>query len=150
MYRHLKLTLAAAVVSAVSFAQPSLAQENSAETARTSIEETLGFVPQFFDAIPDHALGALWTGMTELQMNPDTALSAKEKELVALGVAAQIPCQYCVYAHARFAMANGATEQEVREAIGMASLTRMGSTLLQGLETDFDQFKADIDRLVGN
>ena len=32
-------------------------------------------------------------------LNPNSALSGKAKELIGLAVAAQVPCQYCIYAH---------------------------------------------------
>ena len=39
-----------------------------------------------------------------------TKLNAKTRELIALGVAAQIPCAYCVHVHNKNARAEGATE----------------------------------------
>ena len=35
-------------------------------------------------------------------MNPAGALDGKTKQLIALGVAAQIPCAYCVAAHTKW------------------------------------------------
>ena len=42
----------------------------------------------------------------------------------------------------------GASQQEIDEAVGMASATRAGSTLLNGLQVDRSQFKKDVDRIV--
>ena len=42
-------------------------------------------------------------------MGKDAKLSAKTRELIALGVAAQIPCAYCVYVHTKNATAEGAS-----------------------------------------
>ena len=81
-------------------------------------------------------------------MNPATALSGKNKELVGLAVAAQIPCRYCIIAHTEFAKLNGATDAEINEAVAMASLTRNLSTMLNGLQVDETQFRKDLDRLV--
>jgi hypothetical protein len=39
-------------------------------------------------------------------------------------------------------------DQEVREAVGMAATTRMGSTLLNGLQLDKNQFRKDVDRMM--
>lgn len=124
------------------------AQETTAEATYADIEETLGFVPDFFKAMPENGVAGLWTTMKTLQMNPNTALDAKTKELIGLAVAAQIPCDYCIHGHTEFAKAAGASEQEIREAIGMAALTRMGSTLIQGAEVDMSQFRVDIEQLV--
>jgi AhpD family alkylhydroperoxidase len=81
-------------------------------------------------------------------MNPGTTLNGRTKELVGLGVAAQIPCRYCIIAHTEFAKLNGATDAEIKEAIAMASFTREMSTLLNGEQVDEAQFRKDVDRLV--
>jgi AhpD family alkylhydroperoxidase len=83
-----------------------------------------------------------------VQMNPHTAVSAKNKELIGLAVASQVPCKYCVVAHTEFAKLNGASDAEINEAIAMAALTRHMSTLLNGLQVDERQFGRDLDRLV--
>ena len=81
----------------------------------------------------------------ETDLNKNTALPAKTRELIALGVAAQIPCQYCIYYHTKAAAAFGATEEEIREAVHMSSLVRHWSTVLQGNQYDLDAFKAETD-----
>ena len=48
-------------------------------------------------------------------MNPTGALDGKTKQLIGLGVAAQIPCAYCVYAHTKAAKAAGATDAQIKE-----------------------------------
>ena len=75
----------------------------------------------------------------------DAALDAKTRELVALGVSAQIPCTYCIYAHTKNARAAGASEQEIREAVATAATTRQWSTVLNGMAYDLDDFKAEVD-----
>ncbi len=86
--------------------------------------------------------------MRDVQLNPSTAMSGKDKELVGLAVASQVPCRFCIVAHTEFAKLNGATDAEINEAIAMASLTRNMSTLLNGLQVDEAQFHRDVDRLV--
>ena len=65
-------------------------------------------------------------------MNPAGALDGKTKQLIALGVAAQIPCAYCVAAHTKMAKAAGATDAQIKEAIATAALVRFNSTMLNG------------------
>ena len=65
-------------------------------------------------------------------MNPAGALDGKTKQLIALGVAAQIPCAYCVYATTKAAKAAGATDAQIKEAIATAALVRFNSTMLNG------------------
>ena len=48
-----------------------------------------------------------------------------------------------------FARAAGATDEEIREAVGIAATERYWSTMLNGLQTDFDTFKAEFGPLVG-
>ena len=117
-------------------------------SALRDIAQTLGSTPDFLKRFPDVARAGAWREMKELQMNPATALSGKQKELIGLAVSAQIPCRYCIVAHTEFAKLNGATDAEINEAVAMASLTRNLSTMLNGLQVDEAQFRRDVDRLV--
>jgi AhpD family alkylhydroperoxidase len=119
----------------------------STDAVLKDIEATVGFVPQFFRQIADTQLESFWASMKTFEMNPNTALDAKTKELIGLAVAAQIPCDYCIEFHTLSAKKNGATDQEIREAVGMAAMTRLGSTVLNGIQTDRAQFKADLRRM---
>src|ERR1700731_1421133 len=83
-----------------------------------------------------------------VQLNPKTKLDAKTKELIGLAVSAQVPCQYCVYFHTAAAKANGATDEEVREAVAMAAISRHWSTVLNGMQTDLAAFKRDTDTVL--
>ena len=60
------------------------------------------------------------------------ALDGKTKQLIGLAVAAQIPCEYCVYAITKAAKAAGATDAQIKEAIAYAALVRFNSTMLNG------------------
>jgi AhpD family alkylhydroperoxidase len=81
--------------------------------------------------LPDQAQKPLWDEYQAI-MSPTGALDAKTKQLIALGVAAQIPCTYCVFAHTKFAKAAGATDAQIKEAIATAALVRFNSTMLNG------------------
>ena len=63
-------------------------------------------------------------------------------------MAAQIPCEYCIYAHTEFAKMNGATDAEISEAVAMGALTRKWSTFLNGIQTDEGKFRSEINQLV--
>lgn len=70
-----------------------------------------GDVAKFMEKIyPSAALSEAVADMQALQ-GPDTALPVKTRELVSLAVAAQVPCDYCVYYHTEAAKAAGATER---------------------------------------
>ena len=120
-----------------------------AVTATTAeIQKTFGFVPDFFKSVPQTLLPAWWSALSTFQLNPATKLDGKTKELIGLAVSAQVPCEYCIIFHTEAARLNGATEEEIREAVGMAAVTRQGSTLLNGLQVDKVQFRKDLNRII--
>ena len=81
--------------------------------------------------LPEQALKPLWDEYQAV-LNPTGALDGKTKQLIGLGVAAQIPCAYCVYALTKGAKAAGATDAQIKEAIATAALVRFNSTMLNG------------------
>ncbi|MBA2540736.1 MAG: carboxymuconolactone decarboxylase family protein [Deltaproteobacteria bacterium] len=120
----------------------------AAAAAKKEIEKAFGFVPGFVHAMPQALLPSWWEATKALSMNPSTALDGKTKELIGLAVAAATPCEYCVLFHTEAARLNGANDQEIAEAVGIASLTKQGSTLLNGLLIDKAQFKKDVERII--
>jgi AhpD family alkylhydroperoxidase len=154
MTTHTKTTMTALAMTLVVLGGAGLARaaespaSAAAAAARTDVQKTLGFVPQFFLRFPEVALPGTWDEMKSLQMNPHTALPGKVKELIGLAVAAQVPCRYCVVAHTEFAKLNGASDVELGEAVAMAAITRHWSTFLNGVQTDEAQFRTEIRTLV--
>ena len=73
-----------------------------------------------------------------------TIRRAGRTQLISLAVAAQIPCQYCIWSDTRDAKAAGATDEEIGEAVTMAALTRHWSTIFNGMQVDFDTFKKEM------
>ena len=120
------------------------------DAARTDIGKTLGFVPQFFLKFPEGLLPGAWDEMKSLQLNPNTALPGRSKELIGLAVAAQVPCRYCIVAHTEFAKLNGASDAEIGEAVAMAAITRHFSTFLNGIQTDEAKFRGEVAKIIAN
>lgn len=143
-------TLLAVLFTLVGFASSASADPAATQAAKNDIQKTLGFVPQFFQKLPEGMLPGTWEEMKGLQLNPRTALDGRTKELIGLGVSAQVPCRYCIVAHTEFAKLNGAGEAELGEAVAMAAITRHWSTFLNGIQTDEPRFRAEIAKLVGN
>ena len=145
---HLKFAFAA--VLTVGVVGSALAQDPKAEANATyrDIEQTLGLVPGFFRQFPEAGVAGAWQEFKTVQLNPKTELSGKVKELIGLGIAAQIPCTYCVYFHTAAAKANGATDGEIRETIAMAAIVRHWSTVLNGAQTDLVTFKSEVDSVL--
>jgi AhpD family alkylhydroperoxidase len=119
-----------------------------ARSALQDIEATLGFVPEFLRKLPDSALPGAWRELKEVKLNPTSQISAKNKALISLAVASQVPSRACILAETEFAKLAGATEREIAEAVGMAAITRNMSTLLNGQQVDERGFRSDVDRLV--
>lgn len=81
------------------------------------------------DHIPD-VIGAYAT-MQRAAM-ADGALTARVKELIALAVSITRECDGCIAAHAKGAARQGATEEEVAEAIGVAVVLNGGPGTVWG------------------
>ncbi len=125
------------------------AKPNQALTsALADIEKTFGFVPEFLRSLPDEALPGTWEEMKGLQLNPQSALPPKIKELIGLGVAAQVPCRYCIQAHTEFAKMHGASQEEIGEAVAMAALTRHWSTFINGIQEDEGKYRMEVQMAV--
>jgi AhpD family alkylhydroperoxidase len=127
------------------YAQP---PATPAEATFKQIKQQFGFVPTFMKGIPDEGVTAAWDEMQALEMSTDTALPGKVKELISLGVAAQIPCRYCIYADGQFARAAGASDRELKEAVGQAAITRHWSTVLNGMQIDPAAFDRETQQIM--
>jgi len=111
------------------------------------IKETFGVVPTMFEVFPKYALSGAWENFKQLS-SPNSKIPAKYRELLQLAVAAQIPCQYCIYFHTSAAKAFGATDEEIHEAIAQGAQTRHWSMILQGNQTDYKEFQAEFDGIM--
>jgi AhpD family alkylhydroperoxidase len=101
--------------------------------------------PPFLKAIePQAAVSSAWQEYMAV-FNPKGALDGKTKELIGLAVAAQIPCEYCVYGHTLGAKHAGATDDQIKDAIAASALVRKMSTELNGNQYDMAEFKKQID-----
>lgn len=127
---------------------PSTALADKAQdAAKAEMTQGLGQVPPHIAVLPEGAQAGAWGLAKGMMGNPNGKIPPKYRELIALGVAAQIPCTYCVYAHTKFAKANGATDEEVREAVGYAGEVRLWSTVLNGNQYDLGEFKSSMDSI---
>jgi AhpD family alkylhydroperoxidase len=60
------------------------------------------------------------------QVFADGALPAKTKQIIAVAVAHVTQCPYCIRGHTKAALRQGATRQELMEAIWVAAEMRAG------------------------
>lgn len=97
-----------------------------------AIRELRGGAPEVMKA---------FSGMAQAALKAN-ALDTRTKELIALAIAVAIRCDGCVGFHAEAAMKQGASRDEVMEAMGMAVYMGAGPSVMyaaQAVEA-FDQF----------
>lgn len=128
-----------------------LVMPKSSEETYKDIEKTLGIVPKFFKVFPKDSIASAWSEFKGLQLNPYTQLSGKQKELIGLAAAAQIPCEYCTYFHRNVASKlHGVTEDELNEAVSLAALTRHWSVIFNSPVNDQKAFEKEADQMIEN
>ena len=64
----------------------------------------------------------------------DSALTAKEKSLIALAVSHAVQCPYCIDAYTVDALEKGYTEEQMMEAVHVAGAIQGGSTMVHGVQ----------------
>lgn len=141
-----KILIAAALAGAslLQIGGSGFAQEApTVEQTYQDIAATLGVVPTHFKGYPTSAVAGAWEMTKGLLIGEGNALEPKVKSLINLAVAAQIPCQYCIWLETKMAVSQGATQEEISEAVAQAAYVRHWSTVINGLQVDFDTFKAE-------
>jgi 4-carboxymuconolactone decarboxylase len=61
-------------------------------------------------------------------------LTEREKSLIALGVAHAIQCPYCIDAYTQACLEKGSNNEEMTEAVHVATAIRGGASLIHGLQ----------------
>lgn len=142
---HFAITLCLSFFFMLSINESVQAQDSPEyKKAVQEIKEVFGVVPVMFEVFPDYALAGAWENFKQLS-SPNSKIPPKYRELLQLAVAAQIPCQYCIYFHTSAARAFGATDEEIQEAVAQGAQTRHWSMILQGNQINFEDFKKEFD-----
>ena len=68
------------------------------------------------------------------------AIPLKYAQLVALSASVAMKCEYCVPAHTSFAIAAGATEEEIKTEVAIAADVALNSSMLYGTQFDMEEF----------
>jgi len=111
------------------------------------IKGMFGLVPTFFKSIPDSSLEPEWQLMKQTQFE-DGPISGKYRHLIGVGISAALRCRYCSLFHTEAARLNGATDEEIQDAVHFAKTTASWTTYVNGMQTDFDQFKKEVSQMV--
>ena len=111
------------------------------------IEETLGVVPTMFKLLPDSSLELEWQLFKRGQME-EGPIPNKYRELIGVAIAAATKCRYCAFFHTEMAKLNGATEEEIEDAVHFAKSSAGWSTYINGLQVDYEQFTREVLQVV--
>lgn len=110
------------------------------------IRETMGIVPSFFDRIPDEVIDHEWTLFHRYELG-ETLIPNKYKELMGVALHSETKCRYCTLFHTEAAKMFGATDEEIQEAAHYAKHSLGWSAYLNGMQTDYDQFKHELEQV---
>ncbi len=115
----------------------------SREKIYKEIKELFGNVPSMFKELPDSSLALEWHLFKKVQFDKGP-IPNKYRELIGLAISAITKCKYCIFFHTELAKLNGATKQEIEDAIHFAKSSAGWSTYVSGLQIDFNKFKKEI------
>lgn len=107
------------------------------------IKETLGLIPAIFKCLPDATLEEEWHLFKTVRLDAG-AVPNKYRELIGLSIAAATNCRISAVMHAELARANGATEDEIEDALHFAKSCMGWNTYMNGTEINPEQFKGEM------
>ena len=64
----------------------------------------------------------------------ESALTAREKSLIALAVAHTVQCPYCIDAYSSACLSKGADEEQMMEAVHVAAAIKSGAALVNSVQ----------------
>ncbi len=117
----------------------------SREDIYNEMRGLFGLVPSFFKAVPDSILATEWELYKKIEVE-EGPVPAKYLQLIGLGVAAATKCRYCTLYHTEMAKLHGATQEEIDSTLAYTKLSTGWSSFVNGLQLDFDTFRAEIQR----
>ena len=109
------------------------------------IEQMFGLVPSMFKAVPESSLELEWKLFKRVQFE-EGPIPNKYRELIGVAISAISKCRYCSYYHTELAKLNGATEEEIEDAVHYAKSSAGWSTYINGLQLNYEEFTGEIDR----
>lgn len=114
----------------------------------SEIREMFGLVPSFLEKVPDSSLEFEWYLFRRVQFD-EGPLPNKYRELIGIAISAVRGCSYCAYFHTEAAKLNGATAEEIEDAVHFAKSSVGWSAYLHGLQIPLEDFKKEVDRIAG-
>jgi len=109
------------------------------------IKEMFGVVPVMFTTLPDSSLEMEWQLFKRVQFD-EGPIPNKYRELIGVAISAVSKCRYCAYFHTEVARLNGATDAEIEDAVHYAKSTAGWSAYINGMQTDYNQFRTEVQQ----
>ena len=110
------------------------------------MEQMFGVVPSMFKSIPESTLGFEWELFKRVHLE-EGAIPNKYRELIGIAISAVSKCRYCVYFHTELAKLNGATEEEIEDALHFTKSSTGWSSYVNGIQLDYDEFTKETDQI---
>lgn len=124
-------------------------KQNGKSKVYAEIEQAFGRVPGWIGQMPDTAVEGFWGLMRDFYL-AETKIPLKYKELIGIGVSGATRCRYCALFHTEGARLAGATEEEIAEAATMAGVTMCGSTFINAMMIDYDEFAKETSDIIAH
>ena len=118
----------------------------SYEETLADIEQSIGLIPGFMEAVPEDALVHEWPVFKQYVLG-ESVIPPKYRELMELAVAATLKCPYCEAFHKGAAELHGATEEELAEVGVLAGLTARWSAMIHAQHYDYDTFMGEFEQI---
>ena len=110
------------------------------------MEQMFGLVPSMFKAVPESTIELEWELFKRVHLE-EGPIPNKYRELIGVAISAISKCRYCVYFHTELAKLNGATEEEIEDALHFTKSSAGWSAYVNGLQLDFDVFAKETDQV---
>lgn len=110
------------------------------------IEQAFGFVPDWLNDMPDAVLEQYWTN--HVWVCSDSALSGRDKALIAFGAAAAIHCGYRTPFHTAQLELGGMDDEQIKEAGWVVQNVMGASGYLHGIGYSEEKFEQELEALV--
>jgi len=110
----------------------------------SEIEQMFGLVPVMFRAVPESTIELEWNLFKSVHLE-EGAIPNKYRELIGVAISAVTKCRYCAYFHTEMAKLNGASEEEIEDAVHFAKSSAGWSTYIHGHQVNYEEFVKEID-----
>ena len=118
----------------------------SYEQTKSEMEKTFGFLPGFFNGVPQDVLVQMWPFMKKYMLG-ESKIPGKYREMISLAVAATLKCPYCETFHRGAAKMMGATDEELAELGALVGQVTFWSSVLHTQNYDMNTFMKEFQAI---